>query len=575
MESDVNSVLEYLLSKGQIPSFSFPLDSTMFAAEMIGSKKDKSVKHMARYTRDTKLAISELAPGQQRTVNGQKLEIGGLYFEFTKDRIDRARPFFEEFDKLTSNRVSLCLNPQCGWVSEDKTTDLTGEPCPICITSKDPKVNKTNVKTYLILKPEGLSPICVPHDNNVPQKHVPIDHETGQVHPIIHKEVSKKTARFSGRVQLPAPATEDISNGEPFWQGSSDWNLCQLFIAEESSEENLGTEFVIINPGPDEEGFQFCGKCGASLHKEHIVHHHSKSFPNRHYRPYIISQRELSLLDADVKKKIQHGCDGLPHETVNDLPIAMGLRFMTDLILFRFDITPDNQSFNFDWTMPSFHGAIMGLRDSLQIKLVEELKLMHREINAGYRLVSKGRKKYVDIFLYDSVSGGAGLVSQVKKMKNKLSEYLDSAITHLNGSSCLEKKACSRACVGCLLDFKNRRDHDTINRPLAWSIAQFFKSNRKPSPNDFGLDSEGNELDRLDGALSAYANFIGDNGDGIKRIGDAKIKLPSGREWEIVSPFFEDDYVESQIRIDTLEVFDKAITKEFNNRSEDKDPFSF
>ena len=32
METDAGSVLEFLLSKGQIPSFSFPLDSTMFAA---------------------------------------------------------------------------------------------------------------------------------------------------------------------------------------------------------------------------------------------------------------------------------------------------------------------------------------------------------------------------------------------------------------------------------------------------------------------------------------------------------------------------------------------------------------
>ena len=101
-------------------------------------------------------------------------------------------------------------------------------------------------------------------------------------------------------------------------------------------------------------------------------------------------------MDADVKKKIQHGCDGLPHETVNDLPIAMGLRFMTDLILFRFDITPDNQDFSFDWTMPSFHGAIMGFRDSLQIKLVEELELMLAKLVVSFG--NQGRKSMLTFF---------------------------------------------------------------------------------------------------------------------------------------------------------------------------------
>ena len=76
MESDVDSLLEFLLSKGQIPSFSFPLDTTVFAAE---AKNKKKVSHMARYSRDTKLAISELAPGQQRTVNGKKMEVGPIF----------------------------------------------------------------------------------------------------------------------------------------------------------------------------------------------------------------------------------------------------------------------------------------------------------------------------------------------------------------------------------------------------------------------------------------------------------------------------------------------------------------
>ena len=79
----------------------------MFAAE---SKQKKKVRHLARYSRDTKLAISELAPGQQRTVNGEKFEVGGLYFEYSRDKKNRAAPYFVEFDSKTSKTESLYVS---------------------------------------------------------------------------------------------------------------------------------------------------------------------------------------------------------------------------------------------------------------------------------------------------------------------------------------------------------------------------------------------------------------------------------------------------------------------------------
>ena len=124
METDAGSVLEFLLSKGQIPSFSFPLDTTIFAAEQRIGKSN--VRHLARYSRDTKLAISELAPGRRQTVNGERLEIGGLYFEYSKDRVNRASEFFESFRMMTQNKVTVCLNQNCGWVSHSMNENLTG-----------------------------------------------------------------------------------------------------------------------------------------------------------------------------------------------------------------------------------------------------------------------------------------------------------------------------------------------------------------------------------------------------------------------------------------------------------------
>ena len=553
MESDTNSLLEFLLSKGQIPSFSFPLDTTMFAAE---SKKKTKVRHLARYSRDTKLAISELAPGQQRTVNGEKFEVGGLYFEYSRDKKNRAAPYFVEFVQNVENRVSLCLNKYCGWVSENKTEDLTNTECPVCATSSDGKLDKKNVRTYLLLKPEGLAPICVPHDERRERRNWST-YDT-HVRPIHHKQTTKKSSRRSGRAKLPAPDINDISSGTPLWKGSGDWKSCRVFLAQETTGQGLGTEFVLLNPGPDEEGFEFCSSCGASMDKDHLI---SAGSDTRHHRPYILEGKDMGMLGIEQKQEIQRGCEGRPAVMPNNLPVALGMRFRTDVAVFRFDLNASGNGPHFDWTEFEFHGAVMALRDALQVKLVEKLELMNRELSAGYRLVSESSKRYVDIFVYDSVSGGAGLVTQLRRLEHEMEDFLDSALNHLDGRSCLEEKACTRACVGCLLDFRNRMDHDVVNRPLGWSLARYFRENRIPAPQDFGI-SRGDEINRVDRALQSYKTFIGAKGE--LSVTENSLHTPSGKAWELVSPFFQNDLANSRMRIDYFELYPKEITDEFD-----------
>jgi hypothetical protein len=555
MESDMDSLLEFLLSKGQIPSFSFPLDTTMFAAE---SKKKSKVRHLARYSRDTKLAISELAPGQQRTVNGEKFEIGGLYFEYSRNKIDRAAPFFVEFVQKIENRVSLCLNKYCGWVSENKIDDLSKTECPVCITSTDKKLDKKNVHTYLLLKPDGLAPICVPHDDRRERPNWST-YDT-HVRPIHHKQTTKKSSQRSGKAKLPAPDINDISSGKPLWTGAGDWKSCQVFLAEETTGQGLGTEFVLLNPGPDEEGFVFCSSCGASMDKEHMI---KASGDLKHHRPYILEGKDLSIFGIEEKMEIQKGCEGGPAKMPNDLPVALGMRFRTDVAVFRFDLNTSGNKPHYDWTEFEFHGAVMALRDALQVKLVEKLELMNRELSAGYRLVSENSKRYVDIFVYDSVSGGAGLVTQLRRLESEMEEFLNSALNHLDGSSCLEQKACTRACVGCLLDFRNRIDHDVVNRPLGWSLARYFREERTPKANDFGINQFG-EINRVEEASQSYKTFIGSKGQ--LSIVDNIVNTPSGKKWELVSPFFQNDLVNNVMRIDYFELYPKEITEEFDMR---------
>jgi hypothetical protein len=558
MQSDKESLIEFLISKGEIPSFSFPLDTTMFAAE---SKSRKRLAHVARYSRDTKLALSELAPGQIRTVDGKRMKIGGLYFEYSRDRVNRAREFFDWFFTLQENKVSMCLNDFCSWVSDNKRDDLSNEACPVCLGSSDPLRNPNNVRTYRLLQPEGFAPICVPHDNGKPVRNM----STGKadfVGPVFQKSVTKKGSRFSGRARLPAPDAHDLAQRDAVWTGGAPWNRVSLYTSNEQ-QEGFGTEFVLVNTGPGEEGFTFCEQCGSSMHSEHIEKVSGRDAGLNHFRPYIVQGQDISpQASGDERRAIHRGCSGLTVPSEADMPIGLGLRFRTDLALFRFDLSHADEPLA--WMTPQFHGAMCAIRDAIQTTFVKKMGLMNREIGAGYRrVVNNDGKRFVDVYLFDSVSGGAGLVTQIEQFVPHMEAALDDALEHLDGRSCLEGRACSRACVGCLLDFKNRIDHDTINRPLGWSLFRFFATNRSPKGHDFGMH-ESQEINRVQLAVDAYAAFYGD-ANAVKLEEDGTVTTATGASWNVISPLFKEDIETRKIRADTFEFFPDVIVGDLSN----------
>ena len=555
-----------MISKGEIPSFSFPLDTTTFAAEV---KRGSRVSHLSRYSRDTKLALSELAPGQIRTVDGKKMKVGGLYFEYSSDRVNRAREFFDELHELVENRVSICLNEYCNWISPDKSADLTDKECPICRLS-DIETNYSNVKTYRLLQPEGMAPICVPHDEGKPNRGL-FSGSAGYISPILQKKTTKSGGRFSGRAKLPAPNVS-ASSGKHVWRGTDFWSKVSLHLPQ-TTDDGLGSEFVIINTGPDDEGFEFCQDCGASKHPDHLEKVSSRIYPDLHFRPYIIQGNQLSRdIEDEVRKKTLTGCSGITVPSGTDLPIGLGLRFRTDLIILRFDL--NTSSFSFDWMTPQFHGASSAIRDSIQSTITKKLGIMNREIGSGYRRsVNSSGQKFIDFYFYDSVSGGAGLITQIESIKDNIPDILEESLRSLDGRNCLESKPCSRACVGCLLDFKNRLDHATINRTLGWSLFRFFKDGREPLGSDFGV-VENVEINRLTLAVRSYHSFFGDT-DSITQTSINKIKTKNGQDWEVISPLLFDNYEEKKIRIDKFEFFPDVITEGLADTVQRKSVFDY
>lgn len=85
------------------------------------------------------------------------------------------------------------------------------------------------------------------------------------------------------------------------------------------------------------------------------------------------------------------------------------------------------------------------------------------EVQAEYRsaLTAFGRVGTSEIYLYDTLPGGAGFVAQAGQLGVSLFE---------KALRLLEDCHCSRSCYRCLRSYKNKFEHDLLDRHLAASL---------------------------------------------------------------------------------------------------------
>ena len=80
----------------------------------------------------------------------------------------------------------------------------------------------------------------------------------------------------------------------------------------------------------------------------------------------------------------------------------------------------------------TFNGGLLAIKEALITELQAEMNYVNREIGGGIRKFAKQadsespREDYVDIFLFDQVSGGAGLVTALKESPDLLPSILES-----------------------------------------------------------------------------------------------------------------------------------------------------
>jgi len=242
--------------------------------------------------------------------------------------------------------------------------------------------------------------------------------------------------------QLPLPEGES-----PF-----DW---QPFLARGKLAFARNHPLVMVNKGQegagDADGFLVCKRCGKTSLEG--------TPPGAHRRDYRIEPRR-----------------GVPHptNTCNGefQRVYLGYSFASDILLFRIPIV---RPLRFDPVLKRSRqplaDALQSLCEALVLGVSRELDIDIREINAGYRFVKHGDENFADIFVYDTLSGGAGYATQAGEVFAAVFQRVESLLNHCD---------CSTSCDKCLRHYGNRFHHGSLDRFLALDLIPFIKEGRSP-----------------------------------------------------------------------------------------------
>ena len=206
-----------------------------------------------------------------------------------------------------------------------------------------------------------------------------------------------------------------------------------------------GQSLVMVNkgdPGADEDGFEVCNKCGKVLL--------SGDAATSHERDYLVRWPKTN----------PGKCNG-SYERV-----FLGYGFRSDVLILR---TAIEDPLRFSGTDPRLRrpleDALQTLCESITLAIGRKLDIDAREISAGFRFGSSGEKHFADIFVYDTLSGGAGYAFEASKC---FEEVFADAVESM--SEC----KCESSCENCLRHYGNRFHHTSLDRHLGQMLAKYM-----------------------------------------------------------------------------------------------------
>lgn len=234
---------------------------------------------------------------------------------------------------------------------------------------------------------------------------------------------------------------------------------------------------TILNKGINEGGFTVCKLCGAAVvnnGKEDLT-----KLSRPYYHPY--------------EKKYQKKCKHPDNEVEN---MYLGDSFITDIALF--EIKVDASYINTYDRRLWLNSAALTLSEAILLAASRVLDIEYSELKSGYRLRNGKDCVYVDIYIYDGLSSGAGYSSGVIESISRLLEETEYIL-----SKCPNN--CNEVCHQCLSNYHNQRSQRMMNRHSALQLLQWCKYGEIAEP--IPVQEQKSQLEALDEWIRLDGNY--------------------------------------------------------------------
>jgi hypothetical protein len=245
-----------------------------------------------------------------------------------------------------------------------------------------------------------------------------------------------------------------------------------------------------MNKGPQSDGLTVGKKCGAAVAGDDV------DALKKIGRPYV-----------PISKK------GYPCSHVAE-NVFLGDTFITDLALLEIKLDPAKINV-FDIKL-WLESATVTLAEAILLAASRLLDIEYSELSCGYRYRYNTNEVFADIFVYDSLSSGAGYSYGVVKNIDKLLAETRNVLSNCPSN-------CEDTCHNCLSNYQNKRNQHIMNRFNALQLLDWTENGslarELPKKEQERLVSGVNEWLKIDGRYSIISehDFMYVVGQSIKR----------------------------------------------------------
>lgn len=204
---------------------------------------------------------------------------------------------------------------------------------------------------------------------------------------------------------------------------------------------------IMLNNGVSGKGFTICCDCGAAMPGDD---------------PAVLKDVLRPYRSKFIKTRCKHS------DTIN---VNLGYDFVTDMLVLEFAL--DRQRIDINPTRNSWlNRAGQSLAEGLRLAACQELDIEFTELVTGFRVRQNRNGDFVDIYLYDSLSSGAGyavsIESSIRQLLTKTRELLEGC-------------TCDSACHRCLKHYRNQYIHSVLNRKDALDLLNWGETGARVS----------------------------------------------------------------------------------------------